>query len=143
MLIVSFDELTKADLTNYAFSIGDEQILRFCIDIKHKLLCFGSEKEDHIKQGETLLNQEQNTECLDEKEIAKLLLDHIVGGSIFLENSNPKNAFILLGGSSVEQGLNLILKQSHSKHSFVTAQNYADRVFKKFHSFLRIKVNFK
>lgn len=141
MLIVSFDDLTSEDLSRFAFSIEEEQIIRFCVDIKHKLLCFGSKREDHIKQGEILLNQENETKELTKEEIARLILDHIIGGSVFI-NSKTK-AFILLGGSSVEQGLNLILKKSHSKQTFSIAKDLVEIVFKKFYPELTIKVNIK
>ena len=137
MLIISFDELTLKDLNKSTFSINDEKIIRFSINIKHHLICLGSEKDEHIKQGETLLAQEENLEDLTENQISKLLINHIMGGSIY--QSKNEN-FILLGGSSIEQALKLVLGEKHSSESFKIAKNLTEKLFNKFYKNLMIKV---
>lgn len=141
MLIVSIDELTLEDLDNYAFTIEKEKIIRFCIGINHKLICLGTEKDDHIKQGEILLNQEQETEGLTKEEIAEKMLNHIIGASIF--PTNTEKVFVLIGGSSIEQALSLTIKKFHSKQAFALANDLIEKIFKKFYPNLSIKVNTK
>ena len=138
MLIISFDDLTAEDLAKYSFEFEKEKIIRFCIDISHSLLCFGSPREDHIKQGEMLLNREENLDDLNEEQIAEKLLNHIIGGSIF---PDLNKAFILIGGSSIEQGLNLKLKKFHSQQTFVLAKDSIEKIFKKFYPNLKVKIN--
>jgi len=140
MLILSFNELNLEDLNKSTFAINDEKIIRFSIDIKHYIICLGTERDDHIKQGEILLAQEENLEDLNEKEISNLLINHIMGGSIYFETL--QKVFILLGGSSIEQALKLELGKKHSKESFAVCRDLVEKLFEKFYKNISIKINF-
>ncbi|MBI4148388.1 hypothetical protein HY490_03800, partial [Candidatus Woesearchaeota archaeon] len=48
MLIVSFNELSEDNIKYHLFVVPGNRVLRFCVDILHDQLVFGTEKEDHI-----------------------------------------------------------------------------------------------
>ncbi len=128
MLAISFDDLRKEDVDEFEVEIPEtgEIMIRFCIDIVHEVIALCEENEDHISAAVQLLLNEE----IAEAEITKNCMNHIVGGSIFFNESIPKGQ-VLLGGSSVEQSLALEkLKHSSATFDVVEVQS---KLFEKFY----------
>jgi len=138
MLTVSFNELTKEDLDRFSFVFGGNTCIRFCIDITHQVIILCEQDEDHVTGAELWLGNEQDISAFDLEQIAESVKNHIIGASIFTDLKKQKEAFLLVGGSSVEQGLKLYNK-FHKKESIDIGAKLAQDLFSRFYEKLRVK----
>ena len=100
MEVIALSELTVDDLEGFSFEVLGSTIVRFCLDVQHDMIILCEEREPHILGAEELIAKEENISELAEADIAKELLNHIVGGSLYLSD-DPNVAEGTIGGSSL------------------------------------------
>ena len=138
MLAISFDELTKENLQEHSYFFTGTTYIRFCIDITDKVILLCGEKEDHIVVAEFWLSNEKDISKFDADQIAGALKNHIVGGAVFIDPQKPDYAFILIGNTSLEQGLRM-KNNLHTVEAFDIAEAEVKSLFAKFYSSIKIK----
>ena len=134
MLAVSYKELTRADIQNYLIDFYDEKIIKFCLDIKHKLIILTRLKEDQVKAAWAHIHQENRRLKEIDYIFAAEMKDHIIGGSLFFTGA------LIIGGTSAEKGIMKPFGLQQSPDTLVLAAAEVKSTFTPFVKITEIKI---